>query len=126
MPVSGFKRPLVSRQYQLNTLVFPDMPAGNNDLPSKTVSLRTAAELSGNELALKVWQYAKADALLISYDLYGYLGDSGKEYFRGPSMQALTRIIFGIKPAGGKLPVNIADPLDVNKIIYARDSGLTT
>lgn len=70
--------------------------------------------------------YAKvSDAMLAGYDHYGYLStDQNKGYYRGPSMQALTRIIFGVKSAKGKLPVNIPDPQNPEMIVYPRGYGL--
>lgn len=149
MPVSSYKRAFDSYQTKWKSLVFPDMLAGDSESFRQPQSLRMVTDLSDNDFALKVLNYAKsqhkktifislltpydishfrtsADALLVGYDLYGYLGTPGSGYYRGPSMPALARIIFGIEPALGKLPINIPDPADENNIIYQRGFGLTT
>lgn len=150
MPVSNFKRGVGSYHAEINSLVFPDMLAGDSDAINKTSqSLRMLSDLSDNDFAMKVLQYAKArhkktifisfltpydlpsfrsaaDALLVGYDLYGYLGPLNNGYYRGPSMPALARIIFGAESASAKLPINIPDPADANHIIYQRGEGLGT
>lgn len=66
-----------------------------------------------------------ADAMLASYDYYGYRQrPNGTGYLQGPAMSAITRAIFGIDPPTGKLPVNVPNPNDINKISYPRGFGL--
>ena len=66
-----------------------------------------------------------SDAMLAGYDYYGYLKtDENHGYYRGPSMQALTRIIFGFSKAKAKLPVNIPDPMHPENIVFSRGYGL--
>ena len=73
-----------------------------------------------------------SDAMLVGYDYYGYLETPTGNYFRGPAMQAIARTIFkdvktgkAINTPTAKLPVNVPDPNDLNKIIYPRGFGLT-
>lgn len=64
--------------------------------------------------------------MLAGYNFYGYLSDGDRSYYRGPSMPALTRIIFGLNNAKGKLPINIPNPSKPTEIVYLRGYGLTT
>ncbi|MBA3662245.1 MAG: hypothetical protein H0W64_10975 [Gammaproteobacteria bacterium] len=66
-----------------------------------------------------------SDVMLAGYNFYGYLTDGNHGYYRGPSMQALTRIIFGISRAKAKLPINIPNPTEPTEIINPRGYGLT-
>lgn len=136
----------------LGTLVFPDIPKGddNNNSHSKPFLLSVGNDLSEAQFIYQALQYAKdhgkktifisllapydlpnykdvADAMLAGYDFYGYLSDDDTlGYYRGPSMPALTRIIFGISHAKAKLPINIPNPSKPTEIIYQRGYGLTT
>lgn len=136
------------------TLVFPDIPngddeSGNNDDNHYSLSKKNA--LNEASFAYQVLVYAKSkgkktifisllapydlpnykdvsDVMLAGYDFYGYLADVNVNdgYYRGPSMSALTRIIFGINNAKGKLPINIPNPSNPDEIVYSRGYGLTT
>jgi len=72
-----------------------------------------------------------SDAMLVAYDYYGYLETPTGNYFRGPAMQAVTRIIFSdntgqpIHTPTAKLPIDVPDPTHLNKIVYPRGYGLT-
>ena len=136
----------------LGTLVFPDIPNGDdkNSHHSKPFLLGAKNDLSDAQFAYQALQYAKnhgkktifisllapydlpnykdvADAMLAGYDFYGYLADDDNQgYYRGPSMPALARIIFGISHAKAKLPINIPNPLKSTEIMYQRGYGLIT
>lgn len=64
-----------------------------------------------------------SDAMLAGYNFYGYYTAGDLSYYRGPSMQALMRIIFGLSEARGKLPINIPNPDKPSEIIYSRGFG---
>lgn len=142
--------PLISNKvpHPQGTLVFPDMPEGDK-LNSPRAGLPLENNVHDAQFAYQVLQYAKkqgkkaifisllapydlptyqdvSDAMLAVYDYYGYLTHGGRRYYRGPSMPALTRIIFGVKPARGKLPINIPNPSQPVEIIYPRGYGLVT
>lgn len=61
-----------------------------------------------------------ADAMLAVYNFYGYLEVNGDDYYRGPMMPALTRVLFGISKPEGTLPVDVPDADDSSKILYPR------
>lgn len=66
-----------------------------------------------------------ADAMLATYNFLGYSqGDPG--YYRGPSMPALTRIIFGVSKTQARLPIDIPNPLDAAEIVYRRGTSSAT
>jgi beta-N-acetylhexosaminidase len=134
-----------------DTLVFPERPNGDsvNTQSHRSLSFSKNNELNEAELAWQALLYAKnkgkktifisllcpydlpnyqnvADVMLAGYDYYGYLTEGNRGYYRGPSMPALTRIIFGINNATGKLPINIPNPVKPDEIIYPRGFGLTT
>lgn len=136
---------------QQDTLVFPEIPLGDSvNYSNKSVALFASDnQIDPGQFAYQTLQYAKskdkktifisllapydlpnykdvADAMLVGYDFYGYLTVGNSGYFRGPSMPAVTRIIFGVTQAQGKLPVNVPDPKTPSKIIYSRGFGLTT
>lgn len=137
------------------SLVFPTIPQGDSTAETTLFKMpnhlirSTDNTLTDAEFAYQALQYAKnhgkktifisllapydlpnfrsvSDAMLVSYDFYGYLVEGNKAYYRGPSMQALTRIIFGINSAQAKLPVNVPDPNNPDQIIYKRGFGLNT
>jgi beta-N-acetylhexosaminidase len=133
-----------------DTLALPDILPGDEAgmSPTKKSLLAVDAALPEAQFAYQALQYAKAqgkktlfisllapydlpnykdvaDVLLAGYDFYGYLGDATSGYNRGPSMPALTRIIFGISPPKGKLPINIPNPSNMAEIVYPRGFGLT-
>lgn len=144
---------MTDRQPQ-GTLVFPAIPQGDSaaEFTAQHKSFRFVADangLSDAEFAYQVLQYAKStgkktifisllapydlpnfsnvsDAMLCGYDFYGYLVDGDHAYYRGPSMQALTHIIFGFNSAKAKLPVNIPNPNNSDEIIFQRGFGLET
>ncbi len=67
-----------------------------------------------------------SDVLLAGYNPYGYyVKEDGNGYYRGPSLPALVRALFGIDDITAKLPVNISDPYQPNKIIFSRGYGLS-
>lgn len=130
------------------TLVFPDMLGGDKK-DYISANLLMTRNLSDAQLAYQVLQYAHlsgkktiflsllapydlpnykdvSDAMLVGYDFYGYLANGESGYYRGPSMQALTRVIFGISKAQAKLPINIPNPTNVNENVYKRGDGLIT
>jgi len=151
-PLSSFKNinlTMTSSQPK-GSLVFPDIPNGDNESPSHHL-FDTKNGLSDIQFAYQALMYAKSkgkktifisllapydlphyksvsDAMLAGYDFYGYLTDANGQHghYRGPSMPALTRIIFGISPAKGKLPINIPNPANPTEISYARGFGLLT
>ena len=133
------------------TLVFPELLLGDSEKSARNKpvnKLFLKNNLPDDLFAYRILQYAAsqykktifisllapydlpnyanvADAMLAGYDHYGYLPtDPYHGYYRGPSMQALTRIIFGVSRAQGKLPVNIPD--STGKIMYSRGFGLNT
>lgn len=67
-----------------------------------------------------------AEAMFAVYNPYGYIENGDQGYYGGPSMQALTRIIFGISKPYAKLPVAIPNPLNLTEILYPRGFGLST
>lgn len=134
----------------MESLVFPDLLNGDSETSGLTNPYlkRLVDNPPDNEFAFQVLQYAKdqhkktifisllapydlpfyasvADAMLAGYDYYGYLGEQGQGYYRGPSMQALTQVIFGVSHASAKLPVNIPNPALPDEMIYPRGFGLT-
>lgn len=139
---------LTNLYYVHESLVFPEIPAGDN-LSTNLLSASRINQGSDAQFAYQALAYAKSknkktifisllapydlpnykdvsDVMLAGYDFYGYLAVGNKGYYRGPSMAALTRIIFGIAHAGGKLPIDIPNPDNVNEMVYARGYGLTT
>ncbi len=123
------------------SLAFPAIPAGDN--------LRQPNHFFDDVLIREALRYAKsrgkttiyisllapydlpdyrhvADAMLAGYDFYGYLKEGEKAYFRGPSMPALARIIFGVSAAEAKLPINIPNPENPSDMLYKRGFGLTS
>lgn len=134
-----------------DTLVFPDIPNGDSSNPigHKNTLFGIKNQLNEAQFAYQVLAYAKskgkktifisllapydlpnyqsvADAMLVGYDFYGYFNDGKQGYYRGPSMAALTRILFGLSHAKGKLPIDVPVPLQPTQIIYPRGHGLTT
>jgi beta-N-acetylhexosaminidase len=130
-----------------DSLAFPEIPKGDTDIKFEKATLDNPT-LSDAQFAYQALQYAKnkskptifisllapydlpnykdvAVAMLAGYDNYGYYSDNTHSYFRGPSMQALTRVIFGIKHPSGKLPIDIPDPAAPQKIVYSRGFGLS-
>ncbi|GEM_PF-53524 len=150
---TGFRASLLPAQTLKGSLVFPDMLAGDSTkIAGETLSLfsaQNASDLTDSQFAFQALQYAKsqkkktiflsllapydlpnyknvADVMLAGYNFYGYMTEGEKGYYRGPSMQALTRIIFGISSARAKLPINIPNPDNTTEIMYSRGFGLTT
>jgi len=139
-------KPSSVEKLNYNSLVFPTLLGGDskhlND-QNKLVITVSKDGLKDAEFAFQILQYAhqqhkktiylsllapyelpnyraQADALLAVYDHYGYLDGA----FRGPSLAAFTRILFGISRVSGHLPVNIPDPKNPQSIIYPREFGL--
>jgi beta-N-acetylhexosaminidase len=131
------------------TLVFPDMLKGDSENScNASLILRANSNLSDAQFAYEALLYAKdhgkktifmsllapydlpnykdaADVMLAGYDWYGYLTDSNNHgFYRGPSMPALTRILFGISKAQGRLPIQIPNPNNLNEIVYPRGYGM--
>lgn len=126
-----------SAEYKVGTLIFPDMPEGDTENSHEGIMrIQTIpdAEFAYHALSyaknhgkktifisllapydLPIYQYV-SDAMLAGYNHYGYLNT----FYRGPSMPALTQIIFGITQPKAKLPINVPDPLNPQEIIYPR------
>ena len=153
LPLSNIKKAQwipVASQLQAS-LVFPEIFEGDSEKSSirpLSISL-SKTNLSDDQFAFQALQYASdqhkktifisllapydlpnyirvSDAMLAGYDYYGYLTDQTHGYYRGPSMQALTRVIFGFSHAKGKLPINIPDPNRPGEIFFSRGYGITT
>ncbi|HEX4045415.1 MAG TPA: hypothetical protein VHZ76_07115, partial [Gammaproteobacteria bacterium] len=143
---SGFRN-LFSRYHERSSLVFPEIPYGDNitiDSRDDQLSMQNKSNLSDGKFAYQALQYAKAqgkktvflsllapydlpsyrdvaDVMLAGYDMYGYLvNEHGQGYYRGPSMPALTRIIFGVSTAKAKLPIHVPNPAYPGEIVYWR------
>lgn len=151
LPLSGSIKLKITNFFHQSqgSLVFPDLLAGDGET-SQNNSRHTffTNTILPDQFAFNLLQYATmqhkktifisllapydlpnyisvANAMLAGYDYYGYLSvDATHGYFRGPSMQALTRIIFGVSHARGKLAINIPDPNNPNNIVYPRGYGL--
>jgi len=147
-----------SFQLQANqSLVFPDMLPADSEkvVKSPFFSLEVTNPALTDEqtalLAFQVLQYAKSknkktifismlapydlpnyasvsDVMLAGFDRYGYLAVGSSGYYRGPSMQALTRVIFGVSHARGRLPIDVPNPnpSDSKGVSYKRGDGLST
>ncbi|WP_347251852.1 glycoside hydrolase family 3 protein [Legionella sp.] len=152
LPLTGLKKLTPAAAFSLpqGSLVFPDLPRGDSETvtPEKNILSPLKTEMNEAQFAFQALAYAKAkgkktifislfapydlphyqsvsDAMLAGYNFYGYLARGPQGYYRGPSMPALTRVIFGIARAKGKLPVNIPNPIKPTENSYERGYGLT-
>lgn len=131
------------------SLVFPAMAIGDSNEFYSVSRLEETDKINYAQFIYQVLQYAQykgkktifisllapydlpnyryvSDAMLAGYNFYGYYSTPKGSYYRGPSMPALTRVIFGIVPARGKLPINIPNPENPDEIVYFRGYGLYT
>ena len=153
-PIGDLKQALleVNLKPSKKSLVFPELLGGDSPIQANYYQfpkLYSRNTLPEDKFAYNVLAYAKAqhkktiflsflapydlpnyakvsDLMLAGYDPYGYLAlDSAPGYFRGPSMQALTRVLFGVKRPQGKLPIAVPNPSKPQELIYPRGFGLS-